>query len=96
MPHGLKVGIIVIHGFEPHFNPDLYIACEKCIDRCPPEARTMGEDGVPEVGLDKGFGCAVCATGCLEEAIKMVNNPVFSQPPKDGKALKEAIMFNKN
>jgi len=46
---------------------------------------------VPEVDFDRCFGCAVCATGCPSEAIVMVNKPDFPEPPKDGKALVEAI-----
>jgi len=90
-----KPGVFFNSGFEPRFDPDLCVACETCIDRCPPEALTMGEDNVPEVDLDRCFGCAVCATGCTEEAIKMVNKPEFPEPPKDGKALKEAIIASR-
>jgi len=86
-----KPGLFFNSGFEPRFDPDLCAACETCIDRCPAEALTMGEDDVPMVDLDRCFGCAVCATGCPSEAIAMVNKPGFPEPPKDGKALKEAI-----
>ncbi|MBW1711178.1 MAG: hypothetical protein JRG97_12240 [Deltaproteobacteria bacterium] len=86
-----KPGLIFNSGFEPSFDSDTCAACETCIERCPAEALTMGEDDVPEVDLDRCFGCAVCATGCPSEAIVMVNKPGFSEPPKDGKALKEAI-----
>ncbi|MBU0733208.1 MAG: 4Fe-4S binding protein [Proteobacteria bacterium] len=86
-----KPGLFFNSGFEPRFDPDLCVACETCIERCPPEALTLGEDDVPQVDLDKCFGCAVCATGCPSEAIAMVNKPGFPEPPKDGKALVEAI-----
>ncbi|MBL7212152.1 MAG: 4Fe-4S binding protein [Desulfobacteraceae bacterium] len=84
-------GLFFNSGFEPRFDPDLCVACETCIDRCPPEALTLGEDDVPQVDLDRCFGCAVCATGCPSEAIIMANKPDFPEPPKDGKALVEAI-----
>jgi Pyruvate/2-oxoacid:ferredoxin oxidoreductase delta subunit len=87
-----KPGLIFNSGFEPRFDSDRCIACETCIDRCPPEALSMGDADVPEVDLDRCFGCAVCATGCPEEAISMVNKPGFPDPPKDGKALKEATL----
>jgi len=86
-----KPGLFFNSGFEPRFDPDLCVACETCIDRCPPEALILGEDDVPEVDLDRCFGCAVCATGCPSEAIAMLNKPGFPEPPKDGKALVEAI-----
>ena len=90
-----KPGLFFNSGFEPRFDPDLCVACETCIDRCPPEALTLGEDDVPEVDLNRCFGCAVCATGCPEEAIKMVNKLGFPEPPKDGKALREAVIANR-
>lgn len=86
-----KPGLFFNSGFEPRFDPDLCTACGICVDRCPPEALTLGENDVPEVNLDRCFGCAVCASGCPTEVIGMVNKPDFPVPPKDAKALKEAI-----
>ncbi len=51
----------------------------------------MGDDNVPVVDMNACFGCAVCATGCQEEAIKMVSSPEFEEPPKDRKAMQEAL-----
>lgn len=87
-----KPGLFFNSGFEPRFDADLCSACETCIDRCPPQALTMGEDDVPTADRDRCFGCAVCATGCPSEAIAMVRKPGFLEPPKTGKALREAIV----
>ncbi len=78
-------------GFQPRFDPDLCTACETCIERCPPEALTLGDDDVPEVDLDRCFGCAVCATGCPSEAIVMEAKLDFPIPPKDTKELVASI-----
>jgi Pyruvate/2-oxoacid:ferredoxin oxidoreductase delta subunit len=86
-----KPGVFFNSGFEPQFDADLCVACETCIERCPAEALAMGENDVPEVDLDRCFGCAVCATGCPSEAILMVNKPGFPEPPKNTKALVEAL-----
>ena len=86
-----KPGLFFNSGFDPKFNAELCVACETCIDRCPPEALSMGDEGVPVVDFDRCFGCAVCATGCPEEAITMVTKPEFTAPPKDSKELKAAI-----
>ena len=51
----------------------------------------MNSDDLPEVDLDRCFGCAACATGCPEQAIVMESKPGFPEPPKDGKALREVI-----
>jgi Fe-S-cluster-containing hydrogenase component 2 len=51
----------------------------------------MGDSDIPVVNLDRCFGCAVCATGCPEEAIAMEPKPNYSTPPKDPKELVAAI-----
>ena len=86
-----RPGLVFNSGFDPKFDEELCVACETCIERCPPEALTMGKEDVPEVNLDRCFGCAVCATGCPSEAITMVAKEGFPEPPKDMKALGEAI-----
>jgi Pyruvate/2-oxoacid:ferredoxin oxidoreductase delta subunit len=86
-----KPALFFNSGFQPRFDPDLCIACETCIERCPPEALAMGDDDIPQVDLDRCFGCAVCATGCEQEAIVMENKPDFPAPPKDPKELVTAI-----
>jgi Pyruvate/2-oxoacid:ferredoxin oxidoreductase delta subunit len=85
-----KPGVFLNSGFQPVFGADTCTSCEICIDRCPPEALSMGDDDLPTVNLHRCFGCAVCGTGCPDEAIQMVNKPGFPGVPKDPKALKEA------
>ena len=82
-----KPALFFNSGFQPRFDPDLCVACETCIERCPPEALVMGDNEVPEVNLDRCFGCAVCATGCPSDAIIMESKPGFPAPPKDPKEL---------
>ena len=91
-----KPGLFFNSGFEPRFDADLCTACGVCIDRCPPEALTLGDNDIPVVNLDRCFGCAVCATGCPTQAIAMINKPGFPAPPKDGKALKEAMKMGQS
>ncbi len=86
-----KPALFFNSGYQPRFDPGLCTACETCIGRCPPEALTMGDHDVPQVNLDRCFGCAVCATGCQTEAIAMVAKPDFPVPPKDPKELIAAI-----
>ena len=74
-----KPGLVFNSGFEPAFDAERCVGCETCIERCPPEALTMGEANVPVVNTDRCFGCGVCATGCSEGAILMKNKPGF--PP---------------
>jgi len=86
-----KPGLIFNSGFEPAFDAEHCVGCETCIERCPPEALTMGEANVPVVNTDRCFGCGVCATGCSEGAILMKNKPGFPPPPKTVKELVKAL-----
>ncbi len=86
-----RPGLVFNSGFEPSFDAERCVACETCIERCPPEALTMGETSVPVVNTDRCFGCGVCATGCPEDAIAMENKPGFPVPPKTVKELAEAF-----
>lgn len=86
-----KPGLVFNSGFEPAFDAERCVACEICIERCPPEALKMGEANAPLVDTDRCFGCGVCATGCPEGAIAMVNKPGFPVPPKTVKELVTAL-----
>jgi Pyruvate/2-oxoacid:ferredoxin oxidoreductase delta subunit len=86
-----KPALFFNSGFEPRFDPALCVACETCIERCPPEALVMGENEVPEVNPDRCFGCAVCATGCPSETIVMEVKTDFPIPPKDPQELVASI-----
>jgi electron transport complex protein RnfB len=91
-----KPGISLNSGYQPAWNSDLCVACETCIERCPMEALTMGEDELPAVNLDRCIGCGVCATGCPSEAIQLEERPGIPIPPVDQTALKEAIKSSHN
>jgi len=86
-----RPGFSLTSGFQPVWNNKLCTACETCIDRCPAEALSLGEEEIPEVNLERCIGCGVCATGCPEEAIALVERPGIPVPPVDHKALREAV-----
>jgi Na+-translocating ferredoxin:NAD+ oxidoreductase subunit B len=86
-----RPGLVFNSGLEPAFDAERCVACETCIERCPPEALRMGEANVPVVNTDRCFGCGVCATGCPEAAIAMDNKPGFPAPPKTVKELVRAL-----
>jgi Pyruvate/2-oxoacid:ferredoxin oxidoreductase delta subunit len=89
-----KPGLAMNSGFKPWHDTDLCTACGTCIDRCPTEALTMGEEDKPELNLDRCIGCGVCATGCDFEAITLVARAGILPPPVDQKALREALKAN--
>lgn len=86
-----KPGWAMNSGFKPRHDTDLCTACGTCIDRCPTEALTMGDDDKPELNLDRCIGCGVCATGCDFEAIALVERADIVPPPVDQKGLAEAV-----
>ena len=51
----------------------------------------MGNENIPIVNLDLCIGCGVCATGCPEEAIDLIEREEITIPPVDQKALAEAV-----
>ncbi len=79
-------------GFDPVWDTDICTSCGTCLERCPAEALVMSDEDLPLMDSNKCFGCAVCATGCPVEAIKMVNKAGSGAPPKDEKALMEAVI----
>jgi NAD-dependent dihydropyrimidine dehydrogenase PreA subunit len=59
---------------------------ETCIENCPTSALAMGDENIPIVNLDLCIGCGVCATGCPEEAIDLVERQEIQIPPVDQEA----------
>ena len=49
---------------------DLCTSCGECVERCPFEARTMGEEGLV-FDLEACFGCGLCVPVCPVEATVM-------------------------
>lgn len=86
-----RPGLVFNSGFAPSFAAERCVACETCLERCPPGALRMGKTHVPEVNTDRCFGCGVCATGCPEGAIAMENKPGFPVPPRTVKDLAAAL-----
>ena len=48
---------------------DKCINCGICVDRCPLQAMTMGEDGTVSLDLNLCIGCGLCVTKCPTQAV---------------------------
>jgi Pyruvate/2-oxoacid:ferredoxin oxidoreductase delta subunit len=91
-----KPGLALNSVFKPVWDEDLCTACETCIDRRPMSVLKMSNGDIPEVDLDRCIDHGVCATGCPEEAISLVQRTEIPVPPVDRKALKEAIKTSRS
>lgn len=45
--------------------------CEECLERCPIEAITIGEDQVAVINLERCMGCGLCVTICPGESLSL-------------------------
>jgi Pyruvate/2-oxoacid:ferredoxin oxidoreductase delta subunit len=84
-------GLALNSGFQPNIDRGECTACEQCIDDCPATALTMAEDDLPLLNVDRCFGCGVCATTCLPEAITLIEKAGYPEPPLDQRALRDAL-----
>lgn len=55
--------------------------CNICIEFCPKKVFTIGEDGYPEIDIDKCIECRLCVVLCPEFAI--VTDPETKEKLKD-------------
>ncbi|MFK5953223.1 MAG: 4Fe-4S binding protein [Desulfobacterium sp.] len=75
-----------------HFKSNYYsevhsedcIGCGMCLERCPIDAITIGQDQVAVIDLDRCIGCGLCVTGCTNEALSLKQKP-------DEKLLKKLV-----
>jgi len=65
---------------------DLCNGCETCVDRCPMDAVSLGEDQTADINLDRCIGCGLCVKTCPTEAMMLVSKPeeTRSEPPVSG------------
>jgi len=50
-------------------NRDECVSCGTCVEECPEEAITLGEDEIAVVNAEKCTECGTCVEACPSEAI---------------------------
>ena len=55
-------------------NPDWCKRCGICVDICPTDVLTLGQDRVEIDNLDKCIGCENCELSCPDFVLKVVEN----------------------
>lgn len=58
------------------------IACGTCVDRCPMEAISIGDDEIAMVESSKCIGCGVCTPTCPSDAIDLSLRGEIMEPPE--------------
>ncbi len=52
-------------------NAEECVGCGTCVDECPENAITMGDDEIAVVDADKCTECGTCVDACPSEAISI-------------------------
>ena len=67
---------------------DMCTGCELCVERCPVNAISMGEDNVAQVTHEKCLGCGVCQSVCGQGAMSLEKrDDLIFTPYKDDQEL---------
>ncbi|MFX1452363.1 MAG: 4Fe-4S dicluster domain-containing protein [Promethearchaeota archaeon] len=87
--------------FEPRWNPDLCIFCDKCVKLCPMgvilhQHAIKDEDDKMVYKLQNCLGCGVCAVNCPKEAISLVKVRKNPTPEMQGigKQIQDGLLGN--
>jgi Na+-translocating ferredoxin:NAD+ oxidoreductase subunit B len=78
-------------GYKPVPDSDLCVNCGTCVDICPSEAISFGNEDLLEIKLDRCFGCGLCVGNCEEKAISMTEMEGYNEPPANMEELKKMI-----
>jgi ferredoxin len=73
---------IISSYYESKIDPELCIACEECMERCPMDAVRLNGDSA-EIIDGRCIGCGVCIPTCPVEAISLAAKPGMEPPPAD-------------
>jgi NAD-dependent dihydropyrimidine dehydrogenase PreA subunit len=77
--------------YNARVDPELCVQCGDCVDRCPMDAISEGDDTM-EVSADKCIGCGLCVSTCSEEAIALNEVSAATLPFPDEKQMYDSVL----
>jgi len=87
---------LAITNYVVHLDPEECTLCETCVERCPMDAISAGEESV-SVNLQRCIGCGVCTTTCPTEALTLKIKPEDQRhepfDPKTYKFMRSSLDF---
>ena len=72
----------VFSNYYAELDGDLCSGCEICLDRCPMEAISSGQETIM-IDRQRCIGCGLCTSACPVEAISLCVKPEGLQPPPE-------------
>jgi Na+-translocating ferredoxin:NAD+ oxidoreductase subunit B len=83
---------MVVSPFRAHFEPDLCIGCEACLERCQMEAFTPA-GGIVAFNPERCIGCGLCISTCPSGALELKRLPDSELPnlPADFNDMNKAM-----
>jgi len=77
--HQSGVPMLASSGYVCRARVELCVACGTCVDSCPFDALSVGDQTVA-VDNDACMGCGVCISQCAEGALSLVHDPDRGEP----------------
>ncbi len=82
------------------------MGCHECVDHCPYNAMSIGEDAVPVVDFDACNGCGACERYCIsmssgalidgakDRAILVKPVSIAKRPEEQGRSIRDSVTYN--
>ena len=68
-------GDYIISNYYAEVDADACVGCGVCLERCPVETLSIGNDGTAEVNPNRCLGCGLCVTECPTGALSLKQKP---------------------
>jgi len=90
-----EIGMAPATNYFSQVDNELCSGCEICIDRCPMDAITMGQEDIAEIDQISCIGCGLCITTCSEQAISLKQKPEdqIQVPPHRSDFMRSSLEF---